>query len=188
MPTPRPFYRGSVGPVWIDRPRWDPPLNRPSEGRGGPRVPGPPHIRGGPSPGVDGADLLGVDWDRGAHIIQPIFSVRAGPYDPGRRLSGFRGELPVEGLPAITEIPVSFFAALRASSAVSREDHRVYLEGVPPSGWQTMPCKRAIHKEDGRSLSCRGLTFLPPDAAVPLFHLEGSVSEFSKQLFPLLAG
>ena len=64
----------------------------------------------------------------------------------------------------------------------------MHLEGIPPSGWQTMPCERVNHKEDGRSLSCRGLTFLPPDAAATLFHLEGSVGEFSKELFPLLAG
>ena len=76
------------------------------------------------------------------------------------------------------------FAALRAVSAVSREDHRVHLEGVPPSGWQTMPCERANHKEDGQILCCRGLTFLSPDAAAPLFHLEGSVGEFSKELSP----
>ena len=40
----------------------------------------------------------------------------------------------------------------------------------------------------GRSLSCRGLTFLLPDAAAPLFHLEGSVGEFSKELSPLISG
>ena len=42
-PTPRQFCWGYVGQVSIDRPRWDSPFNRPSEGRGGPRVPGPPH-------------------------------------------------------------------------------------------------------------------------------------------------
>ena len=42
--------------------------------------------------------------------------------------------------------------------------------------------------ENGRSLSFRGLTFLPPDAAAPPFHLEGSICKFSKQLLPLLAG
>ena len=50
-----------------------------------------------------------------------------------------------------------------------------------------MPCRRATRKEDGRSLSCRGLTFLPPDAAASLFNLEGSVGAFSKEIFPLLA-
>ena len=44
-----------------------------------------------------------------------------------------------------------------------------------------------ISKEEGQSLSCRGFTLLPPNAAVPLFHLEGSVGDFSKELFPLLA-
>ena len=83
---------------------------------------------------------------------------------------------------------MAYFVALRAVSAVSWEDHQVHLEGAPPSVWQTMPCKRVSHKEDGRSLSCWGLTFPSPDAAAPFFHLEGSVGKFSKELFPLLVG
>ena len=141
-----------------------------------------------PVPGLADLTLLGVDRDGGTHILHSLFSVPVGPYDPDRRLFGCRGELPTEELPAITEIPVASFTALRAVSAMYREDHRVHLEGVPPSVWQAMPCKRVNHKEDGRSLSCRGLTFLPPDAAAPLFHLEGSVGEFSKEPPPLLAG
>ena len=179
---------GSVGPLPTDRPRWDPPLNRPSEGRRGPHVPGPPHSRGGPVLGLAELTLMGVEWDRGAHILHSLFSVPVGPYDPDRRLFGCRGELPPEGLPAITNIPVASFAALRAVSALSREDHRVHLEGPPPSGWRTAPCGRASNKEEGRSLSCQGLTILPPDATASLFHLEGSVGKFSKELFPLLAG
>ena len=58
-PTLGLFCRGSVGLVLIDRPRWDPPLDRPSEGRVGPCVPGPYHSRGGPSPGGSGADAPG---------------------------------------------------------------------------------------------------------------------------------
>ena len=48
-----------------------------------------------------------------------------------------------------------------------------------------MPCKRSISKEEGLSLSCWGLTFLPPYSSAPLFHLEGSVGAFPKELFPL---
>ena len=64
--------------------------------------------------------LLGLDQDGGAHILHLLFSVPVGPYDPDRRLFGCRRELRTEGLPAITEIPVASFAALRAVSAVSR--------------------------------------------------------------------
>ena len=83
---------------------------------------------------------LGVDRDRGAHILHSFFLVPVGLYDPDRRLFGCRRELPPEGLLAITEILVSYFAELRAVITVSQEDHQVYLEGVPPSGWLTMPC------------------------------------------------
>ena len=84
--------------------------------------------------------LLGVDRDVGAHILHSLFSVPVGPNDPHRSLFGCRRELPAEGILAIIETPVASFATLRAISAMSREDHRVHLEGFPPSGWQTMPC------------------------------------------------
>ena len=61
------------------------------------------------------------------------------------------------------------------------------MGGVPPYVWQMTPCKMDSGKGEGRSLSYRGLTFLHLDAAAPLFHLEESVGEFSKLLFPLLA-
>ena len=70
---------------------------------------------------------------------------------------------------------------------MSGDEHRVNMEGVPPSGWKTTPRKRASGKGEGRSLSYRGLTFLHLDAAAPLFHLEESVGEFSKLLFPFMA-
>ena len=85
-------------------------------------------------PGLAELTLLGIDQDGGAHILHSLFSVPVGPYDPERRLFGCRGELSTEGLPAITEISVASFAALCAVSAVSRQDHRVHLEGFPPSG------------------------------------------------------
>ena len=100
---------------------------------------------------------------------------------------GCRRELPSEGLPDITEILVASFGALRAVNVISRDNHRVHLEGFPPSGLQTMPCKRASSKEERQSLSCQGLIFLPPDAASPLFFLDGSAGAFSKELSPLLA-
>ena len=102
-----------------------------------------------PVPGLAELTLLGVDPDGGAHILHSLFSVLVGPYNPNRRLFGCRRELPPEGLFTITKIPMASFAALRTISAVSREDHRVHLEVVPPSGWQTMPCERASNKEDG---------------------------------------
>ena len=58
--------------------------------------------------------LLGVDRDGEAHILHSLFSVPVGPYDPGQWLFGCRGELPAEGLPTITKIPVASFAAQRA--------------------------------------------------------------------------
>ena len=85
----------------------------------------------------------------------------------------------------ITEIPVASFAAWRAFRTVSWDDYHVHLEGAPPSGWQNMPCKRASDKGEGQSLSFQGLTFLPLDAAAPLFDLEGIIGEFSKLFFPI---
>ena len=110
------------------------------------------------------------------------------PYDPNQSFFGCCGELPPEGIPAITKIPVASFEAQRAVSAMSRGDHWVHLEGVSPSGWQMTPCERASGKGEGRSLSCQGLTFLPLYETAPLFNLEESVGMFSKELFPVLSG
>ena len=98
--------------------------------------------------------LLGVDRVGGAHILHSLFSVPVGPYDPDRRLFGCRGELPTERLLAITKIPVAFFGELHAVNDVSQDDHRVHLEGSPPSIWKTMPCERqSERKRDEASLS-----------------------------------
>ena len=97
--------------------------------------------------------LLGDDLGGGAQIIHSLFSVLVGPYNTNWSFFGCRRELLSEGLPAITNILVAFFGALRAVNSVSLDDHRVHVEGVPPSGWQTMPCERATSKEEGRSLS-----------------------------------
>ena len=44
------------------------------------------------------------------HILHPFLSVPVGPYNPYHWLFGCCGELPFEGLPVITKIPVTSFA------------------------------------------------------------------------------
>ena len=110
---------------------------------------GRPRAKASPVLGLAQHTLLGVDRNGGAHILHSLFSVLFGTYDPNWRYFGGCGELPPEGLPAITDIPVASFGSLRDFSAVSREDHRVHLEGFPPSGWQTTSCERASNKEEG---------------------------------------
>ena len=85
-----------------------------------------------PAPGISELTVLRFDRDRGAHILHSLFSVPVGAYNPNQRLFDCRGELPSEGIPAITKIPVVSFRERRAVGAVSRDDHPVYLEGLPP--------------------------------------------------------
>ena len=61
------------------------------------------------------------------HILHPFLSVPVGPYNPYHWLFGCCGELPFEGLPGITKIPVTSFAERRGVSAVLREYHIVHL-------------------------------------------------------------
>ena len=72
-----------------------------------------------PVPGLTELTLLGVDQNGEAHILHSFFSVPVSPYDPDRRLFGCCGELPTEGLPAITKIPVDFFGAHHAPPGAS---------------------------------------------------------------------
>ena len=69
---------------------------------------------------------------------------------------------------------------------MSRDDHQVHLEEYPPSGWHTMTCERESGKGEQEILSCWVLTFLPPDAAAPLFNMKGSVGVFYKELLLVL--
>ena len=62
--------------------------------------------------------ILGIDQDGGTHIIHSLLSVPIGPYDPDRKLFGYCREPPPKGLPAITNILVASFGALRAVNAV----------------------------------------------------------------------
>ena len=48
----------------------------------------------------------------------------------------------------IANILVDSFGARCDVSAMSQDDHRVHLEGFPPSSWQTTPCKRASGKAE----------------------------------------
>ena len=104
-------------------------------------------------PGLAELTLMGVKQYGGAHILHPLFSVPVGPYDPDRRLFGCRGELPAEGLSAITDILVASFGECRFVNVVFQDDHRVHLEGVPLSGWQTTSYERVSGKGEGQSFS-----------------------------------
>ena len=106
-----------------------------------------------PVPGLAGITLLGVDRNGGAHILHSSFSVPVRPYKPDLRLFGCCGELPLEGVPTITEVPVDSFAARRVVSAMLREDHIVHLEGFLPSSWRKNLCERASIKAEGRNLT-----------------------------------
>ena len=89
----------------------------------------------------------------------------------------------MEDIPAITDIPVVYFSVWRVFIPVSRDHHIVHVEGTLPSIWRSTPCKRASGKAEGRNLTCRGLTFLPPYVAATLVNVEGKIAEVSRLLF-----
>ena len=140
-----------------------------------------------PFPGLVGLTLIGVDRAGVSHILHSFFSVPVRPFDPNHWLFGCREDITSEGPPVITEIYVASFTERHVFSAVSWEYHIVHLDRVLPSIWKTNPCERASGKAEGQNLTCRGLTFIPPDAAALLLCMEGNVAEFSRQLFPRLA-
>ena len=116
-------------------------------------------------------------------MLHSFFSVPVGPYHPEQRLFRCRGELPSEGLPEITDIPVASFAVRRVVIIVPREYHIFHVEVVLPSIWRATPCERESGDAERRNLASWGLTLLPPDAAAPLIHVTGKIAEMSKLVF-----
>ena len=76
------------------------------------------------------------------HILHSMLSVPVDLYSTARRLFACQGELPLEGLPPVAELPVDAFLVRRSVRTVPQADHISHLEGVSPSAWQSMPCKR----------------------------------------------
>ena len=105
---------------------------------------------------------------------------RLGLTNPNHRLFGCRGELPSEGLPTITKIPVASFEALQSVRAVSREDQRLHLEGVPPFGWQMMPCERLSNKEADKVSPAKDSPSFCPTPPLPSSIWKGSSESFLK--------
>ena len=96
-----------------------------------------------------------------------LFSVWSDAYSTSRCLFACLGNLPVEGLLLVAEIPHKAFAARLPICAMPRLDHVNNLGGIYSPYWQTRPCKR-VGKTDGAEhidLACRGLTFIPPGCA-----------------------
>ena len=86
-----------------------------------------------PVPSLTGLTFVGVYRDRVSHTLHSFFSVPVGPYDLYRQLFGFRGELPPEGLPTITDIPVDSFSSRRGVGAMPLKVHIIHPEGASPS-------------------------------------------------------
>ena len=102
------------------------------------------HLASGvyPVPRFERVGILQVDPDRTVHILHSLFSIPFDLYSTGRRLFAFWGELPLEGLSPVVELPVYAFSARRSVCAVPRAYHISHVNGVYPSVWQAMPCKR----------------------------------------------
>ena len=143
-------------------------------------------VRVDSAPGTERLALLMVDQDGEVHVLHSFFSVSVRPYYTESCFLAFRGDITPEGLPPIANIPVDSLLVQCAFSAVPREDHVVHIEEIPPLEWQTMPCEMAGSKEYGQDLSCRGLTFLPLDAATCLLGAPRNMAEASQILSPLL--
>ena len=92
-----------------------------------------------PVPDFERVALFQVDLDKTVHLMHSLLSVPVGLYSTARRLFACCGELPLEGLHLVVELPVDAFSVRRSLRAVPRADHISHLEGVPPSAWQATP-------------------------------------------------
>ena len=95
-----------------------------------------------PSPGLDRLTVIGFKRYRTVHVLQLFFSVPVGQYYTEIGLLAFSWKIPLVGLPPVTELLMPSSTVWRAIFAVSRKDHLVHVNYIPPSGWQTALCKR----------------------------------------------
>ena len=63
-----------------------------------------------PVPGLERLTPLMFDCDRMVHLLHLFFYIPVGPYSTDWRLLALAGELPLEGLTPMTEIPAKAFA------------------------------------------------------------------------------
>ena len=149
------------------------------------------HLASGldPVPYFERVALLQVDPDLTVHLPHSLFSVPVGLYYIAWRLFACCGELPLEGLPPVAELPMDVLLVRSSVCAFPRADHISHLEGVSPSAWQATPCKRVGKlAEGGRDMACRGLTFVTPDSAYHLIETSHNIAEVTQLLFPILVG
>ena len=130
--------------------------------------------------GMERLALLGVDRGGTVHALHSFFSIPIGSYFTEGRLIAFSGKLPTERLPPVIDLPVASFMVWCAVCTVPREYHivhMVYVEGIPPSNWQSMPCKRVGKNTESRELACQGLTPLAQNGTLFLLGLDTKFSE-----------
>ena len=94
-------------------------------------------------PGLERVTMVGIDPGGRVLLMHSLFSVRVNVYSTQRRIFACLGELPVEGISPVVDIPDEAFAARKSVCAVPRVDHVTRLGGISPLDWQTKPCKRA---------------------------------------------
>ena len=80
--------------------------------------------------GFDWVGILQVDPDGKVHFLHSMFSVPVDLYSTARRLFAYQGELPLEGLTPVVELPVDVFLVRRSVRAVLMEDHISHIDGL----------------------------------------------------------
>ena len=145
-------------------------------------------------PGLGWLMMAGLNPDGRVILMHLLLSFRVSAYSTQQCIFACLGNLPVEGLPSLVEIPDEDFAAQRSICTVPRVNRMTHLGGISPLDWQTNPCKRSA-KSAGTEyvyLDFRVLTFVPPDCASWLLQREAdvplNVSGALIRLFPLLTG
>ena len=86
-----------------------------------------------PVPGLEHLALMGVGQDDTLHLLHLLLYFLVFSYSIDKILLAFVGEITLDpSPPLVTELPINAFAVRRTIYAVTQEDHRIRVEGVPP--------------------------------------------------------
>ena len=146
------------------------------------------------SAGLDRLVLAVVSGAGGVDLVHSLFLVNGSEYEEDLpEVWGIVGEIPAEGLPAITRLTSMIFAnntTFTGTSSSEFESHVTSLSSVEPRDFDSCAHQPADDEDEGsRPIPSRGAAFIPAAAALAILDLGdgASIAEVVSRAYPIVS-